>query len=118
MLMGTLAGCAPGRPGPSSGDVETGESLPAVRALQVSSQAAFAEGDFEAAAADLERALRVAPRDPELWHELARVRQAQGQFAEAESLALRSNSLAGGDEALEQRNLELIEECRSARQRQ
>ena len=50
-----------------------------------------------AAAASIERALRIEPRNPRLWQELARVRLKQGQYAQAENVAARSNSWAGDD---------------------
>ena len=40
----------------------------------------------------LERALRIEPRNPSLWHELAGVRLLEGHYEQADSLAQRSNS--------------------------
>ena len=67
---------------------------------------------WERAAALLERALRIEPRNAYLWHRLANTRLQQGQYDMAESLAQKSNSLAKDDEALRQRNAELIETAR------
>jgi Tfp pilus assembly protein PilF len=83
---------------------------------------ANAEKDSEAgrlanAAATLERALRIEPRNPRLWHELARVRLRQGEYAQAATLAARSNSWAGSDASLREANQRLIEEARIARGR-
>ncbi|HVL35497.1 MAG TPA: tetratricopeptide repeat protein, partial [Burkholderiales bacterium] len=72
-------------------------------------------GRLAEAGASLERALRIEPRNPRLWHELARVRLAQGQFAQAEHLAARSNSFAAGDGTLRAQNDKLIAEARAAR---
>ena len=72
-------------------------------------------GNLGSAAASLERALRIEPRNPRLWHELARVRLKQGQYAQAESVAARSNSWAGADRALRAENWRLIAESRRAR---
>ena len=74
-----------------------------------------AAGRLANAAATLERALRIEPRNPRLWHELARVRLKQGQYAQAESVAARSNSWAGSDNALRAENWRLIAEARTAR---
>jgi Tfp pilus assembly protein PilF len=74
-----------------------------------------AAGRLANAAATLERALRIEPRNPRLWHELARVRLKQGQYAQAESVAARSNSWAGSDNALRAENWRLIAEAREAR---
>jgi tetratricopeptide (TPR) repeat protein len=104
-------GCAPARTGPAAG---SGESLPAVQSLVESARTATAEGRNDDAAAYLERALRLQPDDPALWMELARTRRAQGQWDQAVSLALRSNSLASGDEDLLKSNWTFIAECRRA----
>ena len=75
-------------------------------------RADVAAGRLSNAAASLERALRIEPRNPRLWQELARVRLQQGQYAQAESLAARSNAWAGGDTALRAENARIISEAR------
>jgi Tfp pilus assembly protein PilF len=87
----------------------------AVAGLMDSARTEAAAGNLPAAAAALERALRIEPRNPRLWHELARVRLKQGQHAQAESLAARSNSWAGDDRALRAENWRLIAQSREAR---
>ena len=72
-------------------------------------------GRLANAGATLERALRIEPRNPRLWQELARVRLKQGEFAQAESVAARSNAWAGSDTALRAENWRLIAEAREAR---
>ena len=72
-------------------------------------------GRLPGAAATLERALRIEPRNPRLWHELARVRLQQGDLAQAQNLAARSNSYAGNDSALRAENQRIIDEARGAR---
>jgi len=72
-------------------------------------------GRLSNAAASLERALRIEPRNPRLWQELARVRLKQGDYAQAENVARRSNSWAGGDAALRAENWRLIAQAREAR---
>lgn len=67
---------------------------------------------WERAAALLERALRIEPRNAYLWHRLANIRLQQGRYGMAESLAQKSTALVKDDEALLQRNLELIETAR------
>lgn len=78
-------------------------------------RADVAAGRLAHAAAALERALRLEPRNPRLWQELARVRLKQGEYAQAESLAARSNSWAGGDRQLRAENWRLIAQAREAR---
>ena len=72
-------------------------------------------GKLVQAAATLERALRIEPRNPRLWHELALVRLRQGDGAQAANLAARSNSFAGGDAALRSANQNIIDQARTAR---
>jgi len=74
-----------------------------------------ASGRLVQAAATLERALRIEPRNPRLWHELARVRLRQGDTAQAANLAARSNSFAGNDAALRSANQSIIDQARSVR---
>jgi len=87
----------------------------AIAGLMESARADAAAGKLPNAAASLERALRIEPRNPRLWHELARVRFQQGQHAQAENVAVRSNSFAGDDKALRAENWKLIAETRKAR---
>src|SRR5882762_5541930 len=87
----------------------------AIAGLMDTARADTAAGRLANAAATLERALRIEPRNPRLWQELARVRLKQGQHAQAESVAARSNSWAGSDNALRAENWRLIAEARTAR---
>jgi Flp pilus assembly protein TadD len=74
-----------------------------------------AAGRLGSAAATLERALRIEPRNPRLWHELAKVRLRQADYGQAESLAARSNTYAGTDAELRTANQKIIADARSAR---
>jgi tetratricopeptide (TPR) repeat protein len=87
----------------------------AIAGLMGNARADAAAGRLANAAATLERALRIEPRNPRLWQELARVRLKQGQYAQAESVAARSNSWAGSDNALRAENWRLIASAREAR---
>jgi tetratricopeptide (TPR) repeat protein len=106
-----LAGCATlqpvGLPEPSGN--------PAVLALLNKAHGQAAAGRMDAAGANLERALRIEPRNPALWQELARVRLEQGQYRQAENLAAKSNALAGGSRYLQAANWRIIAEARSRR---
>ncbi|HEX9673345.1 MAG TPA: tetratricopeptide repeat protein [Burkholderiales bacterium] len=88
---------------------------PAVASLMDGARADVAAGRLMNAAASLERALRIEPRNPRLWQELARVRLKQGDYAQAESVAARSSSWAGGDNRLRAENWRLIAQAREAR---
>jgi len=87
----------------------------AIAGLMDGARADTAAGRLANAAASLERALRIEPRNPRLWQELARLRLKQGDYAQAESTAARSNSWAGSDNALRAENWRLIAHARDAR---
>src|SRR6266853_6563295 len=87
----------------------------AIAGLLIGARTDAAAGRLANAAATLERALRIEPRNPRLWQELARVRIKQGEYAQAESVAARSNSWAGSDNTLRAENWRLIAESREAR---
>ena len=87
----------------------------AVASLMASARADTAAGRLANAAASLERALRIEPRNPRLWSELARVRFQQRDYAQAESTAMRSESWAGKDNLLRADNWRLIAAAREAR---
>lgn len=71
-------------------------------------------GQREAAGSSLERALRIEPRNPWLWYELAQLRLAQGQYAQAVSLSHKSISFAGRDKSLQALNWRLVGNARIA----
>ncbi|MEQ6342161.1 MAG: hypothetical protein M3A44_11035 [Gammaproteobacteria bacterium] len=61
-----------------------------------------------AAVATLERALRLEPKNPVVWHRLALVRQQQGRLAQAADLAAKSNALLGENDPLRAQNDSLV----------
>ena len=67
------------------------------------------------AAASMERAIRLAPRNPRLWQELARLRLNQRDYVQAENVAMRSNTLSRGDYAIRAENWNIIAQAREAR---
>ena len=79
-----------------------------------SARADAAAGRLANAAASIERALRLEPRNPRLWNELSRVRLQQRDYAQAESTAQRSNSFAGSDSDLRASNADIIAQARRA----
>jgi predicted Zn-dependent protease len=87
---------------------------PAVVALLGQAETQANGGDLAAAAASLERALRIDPRNPVIWYHLATVRLEQGEPAQAEQLAVKSTSLAGGNRLQQARNWRLIAQARRA----
>jgi predicted Zn-dependent protease len=120
LLVLLLAGCAapppaPEQPPPAPAPAVQRKETVAVASLMDSARSDVAAGRLANAAATLERALRIEPANPRLWQELARVRLQQGQYAQAESTAMRSNSYAGSDAALRAENERIIEQARSRR---
>jgi len=69
-------------------------------------------GQYPAAGASLERALRIEPRNPVLWQKLAQVRLEQGEFRQAENLAAKSNALAPDSRRLRAENWRIIGQAR------
>jgi tetratricopeptide (TPR) repeat protein len=92
----------------SGGPSQVAAAPPAVLALMSEAEESRTEGNFDAAAAKLERALRIQPRNAVLWHELASVRLQQHKPRLAEDLAKKSNALARHDYALKRKNWALI----------
>ena len=109
LLLLLLASCAALRPAPVMSE------NPAVLGLLEQARIDSAENKLQSAVAGIERALRIEPRNPWLWQELAKLHLAQGDHAQAESLAARSNSWAGSDAALRAANWRLIGAARNAR---
>ncbi len=68
----------------------------AVVALLDSARQDTSSGDLRAAQNRLERALRIAPRDPQVYYQLADVQRRLGQFMQAEQVALKGVNVAGG----------------------
>jgi predicted Zn-dependent protease len=108
------AAAPPPTPEPAPPPVPRSENV-AVAGLMESARADAAAGKLSTAAASIERALRIEPRNPRLYQELARVRLQQTNFTQAESMATRSNFFAGSDHALRAENWRLIAQAREAR---
>src|SRR5690606_254579 len=69
---------------------------PASRALLAQSRSERAAGSYAAAAASVERALRIDPNNALLWLELAQIRLEERDPAQAYTMARQAQSLAGG----------------------
>jgi len=80
----------------------------AVIALAKDARSNISAGQLNTAAANLERALRIEPRNPTLWHELARVNLHQGNAAQAAQFAGKSNSFVADNASLRAANWRLI----------
>lgn len=72
-----------------------------VLALLTTAQQQQGGGDLNGASSSLERAQRIAPREPQVLYRLAEVRLAQGDAAQAEQLARRGLTYASGRTSLQ-----------------
>jgi hypothetical protein len=71
----------------------------ATASLLAQSRQQSADGNYAMATASLERALRINPRDAQLWCELGELKLRQGDRVQAESMAQRGLAVAGSDTA-------------------
>ncbi|MCY1424211.1 hypothetical protein D9M71_399480 [compost metagenome] len=86
-----------GIPRSNAGGLAADEQLDGpVLALLTTAQQQQAAGDLNGAASSLERAQRIAPREPQVLYRLAQVRLAQGDAAQAEQFARRAQGYASG----------------------
>ncbi len=81
---------------------------PVASRLLASAISSKAVGDFDSAAGNLERALRIEPENAVLWSQLADIRYSQSAYQQAVQLAAKSNTLAAGDQSLRRQNWVLM----------
>ena len=114
VLLFVLSGCADlpinpssdGATGVSAGapreKVETepeSGSAAAVQELVASSRTSRASGDLAHARSDMERAIRIEPRNPYLWLELGEIHLSRNAARQAAATARKAMSVAGQDPA-------------------
>jgi hypothetical protein len=99
---------------PSNGLVMDEQLDGPVLALLTTAQQQQGGGDLNGAASSLERAQRIAPREPQVLYRLAEVRLAQGDSAQAEQFARRGLSYASGRPALQASLWNLIAQARES----
>ena len=99
---------------PESAPVDDAAKAPsAVITLLDRAQQQERNGDEQAAAASLERAIRIAPRYPESYFRLGELRYKQGRYNQARSLGQKALSL-GANWWLRKQALSLVERASSA----
>ncbi|RON21413.1 hypothetical protein BK660_12110 [Pseudomonas brassicacearum] len=102
-----------GIPSANTGGLSADEQLDGpVLALLTTAQQQQASGDLNGASSSLERAQRVAPREPQVLYRLAQVRMAQGDAAQAEQFARRGLTFANGRPDLQASLWDLIAQAR------
>ncbi len=106
----TPPGIPPGTPREESAVEEEPAPPPhgVAGSLHKSADKSLAAGRFSQAEVLVERALRLEPRNPELWHMMARVKLGQNNPAQAVQFCLKANTLATGNRALTRRNWRLL----------
>lgn len=111
---GSYPSSVPSMPsGIPSGNLAADEQLDGpVLALLTTAQQQQGSGDLNGAASSLERAQRIAPREPQVLYRLAEVRLAQGDAAQAEQFARRGLTYASGRPALQASLWNLIGQAR------
>lgn len=88
---------------------------PALQSLVAQAEQRQRQGDAATAASLLERAIRIAPRDPAGYEALSQLRWQQGRLQEAEQLALRALALPQLTAEENQRLWQRVADCRQAR---
>lgn len=84
----------------------------AVLALLAKARQSAMDGQLGRSEAFLERALRIEPRNPVLWHYMAKLRLNQGRLKQAAGLAAKSNSLDRNNKTLQADNWRIIAHAR------
>ncbi len=92
----------------------TAQSNSASTTLIETASRQYENGQLDQAAATLERALHIQPNNPATLHYLGVLRLQQGQYQQAETLAMRSNIRVGRNVELRNRNLQLIQAAQRA----
>jgi Tfp pilus assembly protein PilF len=81
--------------GPAASLIETGRKQ-------------LAAGHPDQAETTLERAVRIDPRNPQVWHSMGRVQYVQGNFAKAVQFCLKANALLHPASSLRRANWQLL----------
>lgn len=88
---------------------------PASRALVGQAQTQLASKNFAVAASSIERALRIEPDNALLWIELGKIRQAEGNYVQAENMGRKALSMASNAPRAQSSAWSLIGESYRAR---
>ncbi|MCG8379247.1 MAG: tetratricopeptide repeat protein [Proteobacteria bacterium] len=89
-------------------EVKAKKTRPVIIALMDEADNYVKDGHSNKAAASIERALRIEPKNALLWQRLAKIRLQQQQWQQAIALARKSNTLAGDNRNLKSENWGVI----------
>lgn len=99
-------------PMPAASEPVARQANPAVQALIAQASTYRARADFATASSLLERAVRIAPAEPEAYGALARLRLEQNRPREAEQMALKAANLPNLSADERESLWYLVAECR------
>lgn len=102
----------PSLPAPSPQVQKPIKQNPAVVALLDKADQARVSGDLRSAQNNLQRAQRIAPRDPKVYYSLAQTHMSLEDYDLAEQVALKGVSLSSGNNVLLKRFWQLLTEIR------
>lgn len=104
---------APALP-PFTAEPQVAPSSPAVLALLEDARQFQQQGDYQAAQSRIQRAQRIAPRDPNIYYDLSQTHLELKDYRLAEQVALKGVSYTQGDKSQLKRFWLLLAEIRSA----
>lgn len=99
-------------PSPAPASQPQAQQSPAVIALLSDAEQSRSAGDYRSAQGSLQRAQRIAPRDPEIYYSLALTHMELEDFDLAEQVALKGVSVAQGNREQLQRLWKLLAKIR------
>ena len=99
------------RNNPSASSVGTSS---AVKALLLRAKVDIVAARYADGASRLERAIRIEPKNADVWHQLARINYKQGKYTSSITMAQKSNRYTAVDSALEKANWLLIKQASKA----
>lgn len=97
-------------PPPDRAFVPTPKSQ-AAASLHEKARGYLAKGNYSQAEMTIERALRIDPRNAEIWHTFAQTKYMQKEYAQTINMCLKSKSLIGKNDRLQRKNNELISQA-------
>ena len=107
----------PGVPEPPRPPPKQFKLGPATASLVAQAHKQETGGNYEPAAATIERALRIEPENPLLWIELGQIRLSEGNAQQADGMGHKALALATGDAQAQSSAWRLIADSLRARQR-
>jgi len=89
------------------------EKVPSAPAADLLSEAErnIQAGNYNRAELQVERAMRLDPRNGQVWHLMARIRYEQEDYGQTVQFCLKSNTLAGDNLSLKRQNWMLLEKA-------